>query len=337
MSDDLTFTGDLAPAFYDNGLEGAYFSSRDDNALIDAILVGGGDPNGMSVVYDNALGASGEGKLSLAFTAAMTLYPECWPGAPQQTGDCVSHAVRSAILGSYANEIMFGVNADKYDAPVVSDQGRKHTVFASEGLYWHRGHSGQGWSCSAAAKCAMTTSAMWLRQDYPQFGFDLTSYSGRNATRWGMVPPPENVVQHGRQNLVKTTTYIRNYQDLRDVIAQGNCVASCGSEAWSGSRDENGVAARKFGTWLHALAHTAVDDRPETIAKYGEGLVLTQNSWGEGYLSGSRKILGTNLEIPGGSFWSRWSDMKNRQLIAFSACKGWPARRLPNWGLGGII
>lgn len=337
MSHDIFFTPDLAPAMYEAGLPGAYINARDDNALIDSILEHGGNPSAMDVCYDNGLVNSGAGKLNIAFAAAMQLYPECWPGMPQETGDCVSHAVRSAILGSFCNEVVYGANLEKYDAPVVTEEARRSTVLASEPLYWNRGHGGQGWSCSAAARCAMEKAALWLRQDYPQFGFNLTKYSGRNATRYGLMPPPKEVIEYGKKNLVKTTTFIRTYEELRDVIAQGNCVATCGSEAWSGSRNEDGVAARKFGTWAHALMYGAVDDRAVTIKKYGEPLIQIQNSWGEGYLSGSRTILGTNLMIPKGSFWSRWSDCKNRQMIAFSACAGWPGRRLPSWGLENII
>ena len=54
-------------------------------------------------------------------------------------------------------------------------------------------------------------------------------------------------------------------------------------------------------------------------------------------MTGSRRILGTDLEIPLGSFWSRWDDAADRVFIAFSTGKGWTANRLPDWGLGGIV
>jgi hypothetical protein len=73
------------------------------------------------------------------------------------------------------------------------------------------------------------------------------------------------------------------------------------------------------------MAYTGVDDRDEVKAKYGGPLVLIQNSWGE-FNSGPRRIMGTNIDIPIGSFWARWSDISRRYMCAFSSVAGWPAR-----------
>jgi hypothetical protein len=53
------------------------------------------------------------------------------------------------------------------------------------------------------------------------------------------------------------------------------------------------------------------------INLYKEPLALVQNSWGN-WNDGSRRIFGTKLDIPIGSFWARWSDIKNREMIAVS-------------------
>jgi hypothetical protein len=88
--------------------------------------------------------------------------------------------------------------------------------------------------------------------------------------------------------------------------------------------------------WAHALAYLGVDDRPEIIERYGEPLVLVQNSWGQ-WNDGGRKILGTNINIPVGSFWAKWSDLKNRYMIAFSSVSGWPPKKLKSYGSLGNI
>ena len=79
-------------------------------------------------------------------------------------------------------------------------------------------------------------------------------------------------------------------------------------------------------------SYIGADDRPETHSKYGGPLVLVQNSWGSGWISGPRRIHGTDKDIPEGSFWARWSDLKRRYAAALSGHNGWPRQQLPDWG-----
>jgi len=331
------FAPELGPDVYESGLIGAYDNPADDNDLVEAIRQHDGAPNGSDVLFENSLYQTGSGKLSLAFSAPLAMYPDCLPGGAQERGDCVSWSTRYAVLTSYCNEVMHGKNLGKFDIPQVSDVARQNGVIATESWYWFRGHSGEGWTCSGAAKIALEKSGMWLRKPYEQFGFDLTKYDVTLAGRWGASKPPQDIVEQGQKTLIQTATFVRNYEELRDLIANGNGVSTCGGESWSGSRNEDGLCNRTAKGWAHAIAILGVDDRPETVSKYGCGLVLFQNSWGEGYLSGPRTVRGTPYQIPKGAFWSRWIDCQNRQMIALSAVQGWPARRLPNWGLEGIL
>jgi hypothetical protein len=75
------------------------------------------------------------------------------------------------------------------------------------------------------------------------------------------------------------------------------------------------------------------DDRKEIHQKYGGPLVLLLNSWGR-FNAGPRKVLGTDIEIPEGSFWARWKDVARREYIAYSGVNGWPARTLPDFDPG---
>ena len=58
-----------------------------------------------------------------------------------------------------------------------------------------------------------------------------------------------------------------------------------------------------IGTWHHAQLFHSYDDRPETVQKYGQPLVCWQNSWSR-WNSGPRRVRGTTIDIPHGSFWA---------------------------------
>jgi hypothetical protein len=80
------------------------------------------------------------------------------------------------------------------------------------------------------------------------------------------------------------------------------------------------------------MACIGYDDRDEIKKKYGEPLVLILNSWGI-WNGGGRRILGTDIDIPEGSFWTKWSEVKNRSCTAMSGAMGWPAKKLPSFDL----
>jgi hypothetical protein len=120
------------------------------------------------------------------------------------------------------------------------------------------------------------------------------------------------------------------------MLANGFALSTCGMESWNKERDAFGVCKRTPEGWAHAMAAVAADDRPEIHERYGCGLLLLANSWGN-YLKGADLIRGTNFRIPVGSFWVRWEDAKERYFVALGPSKGWHAAKLPDWGLGGVI
>ena len=75
------------------------------------------------------------------------------------------------------------------------------------------------------------------------------------------------------------------------------------------------------------MAVCGVDDRQDTVKKYGEPIILIQNSWGS-WNTGPRRVMGTNIDIPHGSFWSRWSDVRSRTYYAMSSAMGWEPKEL---------
>lgn len=294
---------------------------------------------GADIAYGNGWAGSGEGELVVPFVFHAQTFPGCWPGPAQDRGDCVSHSTKNAALLSLICEVVVGgadpVSGKLEGLPEVSAEGIKEGVLSTEAVYWWRGHGGDGWSCDHAAEVVTEQSGLWLRQNYPEFGFDLTHYSGSTAGKWGSRNPPDNILQFGKQHLARKATELQSFEELRDFLHNGYGVSSCGGEGFSSTRNEDGVSSRRGG-WSHAMAYLGVDDRDATKSKYGGPLVLVQNSWAV-WNSGPRTIMGTNIEIPEGSFWARWSDVQNRDMHAFSSIDGWPARDLPDFGATGRI
>lgn len=326
-------------AAYEKGFIGAYNDPAADARLWEEVSAAGGLPNGAMACQAFGLENTGKGKLSLPALEIAALYPEALPGGAQGRGDCVSWSTRNACLGSMCCEITSGkpdeVSGRLEGAPDVSPLARVNGVLSTEAFYNWRRHGGDGWTCSAAASVAMKESGLWLRKKYDEIGIDLTQYSSRNAGIYGSRTPPESWLAIGKDHLIRTVTDVEDYEQLRDFLANGYCISSCGSEGFSNERNEHGVSSRK-GSWAHAMAYLGVDDRNDIKEIYKEPLILVQNSWGA-WNDGPRRIYGTNIDIPVGSFWARWSDIKNRSMIAFSGVNGWPPKKLKSYGALGNI
>jgi hypothetical protein len=327
----------LLQGMYERGFVGSYWNPLSAQKFGDDIESLGGTRYGEDACRQYNIEGVGAGKLSLPFMAVTQRFPLAIPGRAQERGDCVSFSTRTALLISYMSELMYGSNPDRHSVPEVSETAERSSVIATEPLYWYRAHGGDGWQCAEAADVALTKSAMWLRKDYPELQINLTNYSPQTAGKWGATPPPQKITEVGRQNLCRNATVCRTYEAVRDMLATGNALSSCGSEAFDSTRDKYGVAKRSSKKWYHAMAYGAVDDRPETVARFGCGLVLVINSWGSNWISGNTLIDGTQLHIPQGCFWAKWSDISNRYAIAMGASVGWPARLMPDWGLRGIL
>lgn len=329
--DRLAQSSDEIHQMYSDGFAGAW---HDPVAIADFenLIVGsGGNLDGESVAQANGLSGSGEGRLVIPFVYVLQLLPGCWPGAAQQRGDCVSHDTKNAALVTMCCDIASGKPDEQTGQveglPEFDPVGITQGALSSEAIYWYRGYSGDGWSCEAAATVAITRSALWPRKAYPELGIDLTRYSGSLAGKYGRTAPPEAITATGKRNLIRQSTRVRTFADVRDYLANGYGISTCGGEGWSSTRDENGVSRRK-GSWSHAMAMIGADDRDIIKQKYGEPLVLILNSWGK-WNTGGRRILGTTIDIPEGAFWTTWSSVRNRSMLAFSGANGWPTKELP--------
>jgi hypothetical protein len=329
-SGDHAWKPDEVIRMYNAGFAGC---GRDDEAK-EKLLRSVEWPHAEDACHHFGLADSGEGGLYLTFPAIEQLYPGGIPGAAQQRGDCVSHDTKNAALATMCNEIVAGkpdeLSGRIEGAPKVSATGIQNGILSTEYLYWWRGYNGDGWSCGAAADVARTKGALVPRNAYPEAGIDLSEYSGRLAGKYGSQEPPDSILAIGQSHIVRTVTNIETFESLRDLIANGYGVSSCGGEGFSNQRDENGFS-RRSGSWSHAMAIWGVDSRQIIVDKYGDNLCLVMNSWGR-WNSGGRTILGTNIQIPEGAFWARWRDIQRRDFYALSGANGFPAQKLPDWG-----
>ena len=293
--------------------------------------------DGESAAYANGLVGTGEGKLTVLSHYIEQIYPGSLPGPPQQRGDCVSHSNSVAALATIVGESISGqpdeISGEVESAPEVSPDGVRAGVISSCYTYWFRGYNGDGWQCSLAAKTCANYGVM-LCKKYSD-DLDLSNYSSSLAGKYGKRSPPSDVIDIGRQHLIRTATRVSGYEQIRDFISNSYGISTCGGESWSSVRDECGVSKRTRKGWSHAVGLIGVDDRDAVKRRYNTvGLCLLINSWGR-WNSGSRSVMNSDLEIPAGSWWTRYEDMENRSCYALSSVRGWPPKKLPaimeNW------
>lgn len=335
---------DLAPEkiaeMYGNGFVGAWSDPEAKGELRQQIGSAGGIVDAEDACTAFGLAGLGEGKLSLLFPTADKVFQGCMPGPAQQRGDCVSHGTKNAALMTLAVEI-FNARPDEVTGlvegtPELPTAGIQQGVLSTEYIYWWRGYNGDGWSCPTAASKVLKHGIM-LRKPYTDLGIDLTSYSGGLAGKYGSQSPPSNIESAGKEHLIRTATDASGKMEaIRDLIAGGYGVVHCGGEGWSNRRDENGFSNRS-GSWSHAMSYIGYDDRDEIKQKYGEPLILILNSWGSSWIGGGRTILGTNIQIPEGSFWAKVSACRSRDATAFSGVNGWPRKKLVDLGATGRV
>lgn len=227
--------------------------------------------------------------------------------------NCVSHAVRNAIDVTRAVEIDINGEAESFE-----HRG------ATEGIYQSRSHRGQGMSCSGAARYVNSQGGILIRKDYGDV--DLSTYNSSLGARKRI--PRSVFIDEAQKHQVQTVSLITTIEEARDALANGYGLACCSGVGFESRRDNNGISRRK-GSWAHAMAWIACDDTREL---YDETLFLIQNSWGK-WNSGPKRH-----GQPDGSFWVRERDaraiLNARGSFVFSNVDGFPARELPNYGLG---
>ncbi len=348
--DATALTTERVAELYANGFAGATYSA-DAVAEFNAAML---QPDGVHVCHSSGMAESGAGKLVIPFVHVLEMFPGCWPGAQGQArGDCVSWGARNAALMTMVCDIVSGQPDEKSgkpeEKPDVPAGGISDGVLSTEAFYWWRGYNGDGWQCPSVAKVACQKSGLVLRKNYPEFGVDLTRYSGSTAGKYGSRAPGDDVVKVVTQHLIHQATNASNYEARRDLLHNGYGLIDCGGEGWSSSRDEYGMSKRS-GSWSHSMSEIGFDDRDSTKQKFGEPLVCILNSWAK-WNSGPRDIFQSaalvppekkaawaaagitnpatgNIMIPEGSFWTLASTCNRREVYAFSGAHGWPKKQV---------
>lgn len=336
---------------YENGFAGALYSPEE----FEKFVASQPHPDGDKVCHDFGLADTGAGKLVIPFVHVLETWPGAWQSLiAQGRGDCVSWSSRNGCLLTFTCDITSGQPDEKTgkpeEKPDVPQEGIDNDVLSTEAIYWYRGYDGDGWYCPTAAQVCCTKGGVVLRKNYTELGFDLTRYSARQAGLYGRRSPTSQVEDMTNDHLIHQATVARSFEAGRDLLFNGYGLSTCGGEGLSSQRDENGVS-RRSGSWAHAMAYVGADDRDVIKAIYNEPLFLILNSHGR-FNRGSRDIyqsasmvppakkalwekLGIvnpatgNIMIPHGSCWVRYSEIRNRDMTAFSGAAGWPAKDLP--------
>lgn len=273
----------------------------------------------------SGLAESGVGKLVTLYRYLLRLAPKTYMVA-QRRGDCVSFAYRLACDTVRATEIL----------AEGEPEGWKNET-SPEWLYWGRGHSGEGASCSTVGEFVSQKAGMLLRGDYPQWGFDVTKYNPRVGEN-GRSGPPAEAVAATRENNITVLTRVTDIDQARDAIASGHALVCCSGLSWSDKRDERGVSERTPPGWAHAMCWSAVDARPEIVAKYGGPLFGIHQTWGSWNSGGWAAEYGP---CPTGMFWTRARDaataISHGGTYAVADARGFKPTILPNLGAGGRL
>lgn len=283
-----------------------------------------------SVIQDHGFADAGKGKLSVPFVAITERYPNAFAGPAQQVGSCVADAVSVSILQTLCTEAMAGepdpVSGYIETYPDVTKTAEKNRPVAMEPIYRHRGHRGHGWHCSAAVSIAVEKVGAVVRKDY---GFvDLTEYNPKWASAQWKGAASEEEANAFDDNLVQDAVRVTEWEQFRDLTAAGFGIVTCGGESWSNKRDENAMSERTRVGWAHALHGNCLsDDRPETHRKFGGPLCGPSNTWGR-WNTGPRRIPGTDLEMPHGTWIARWKDFRKREMYAIAGLNGWLREKL---------
>jgi hypothetical protein len=297
---------------------------------------------------------AGKGELVLPFIAVMELWPNAYPGDPQLEGSCVGHNGKNAGMVTAATEALCGipdeVTKEVEGPPDVPPEGEKSGVFSPAVTYAYRGYRWHGWDCGSCAEVMTGEGGLVVAKNYD--GLDLTNVTGRTEN---LTPSqiPAAVRQLAKKHRFRSSARCNSPEAIRDALAVGMGCQTCGGEGFSSSMNDWGVAAPR-GSWPHAMAYGGWDERPKTIAKFGDRLVMLFQSWGH-WNRGGRDIFDSaeyvpaakraewiskgivnaatgNIMIPKGAFWVKYSHVRRRSVYSMGGFSGHRRKRLENYG-----
>ncbi len=202
----------------------------------------------------------------------------------QNTGDCVSFGSAGIVDTIRCVQISLG-KFEEWNFPTATE-----VIYALSRVEIGKGQfSGSPGSLGAWAAEAVKRYGTLLRKKYGKY--DFTNYSAQKADSMGETGLANELEPEAHQHLVKTITFTKKYEEVRDAIYNGYGVTIASNRGFNNVRDKDGFL-RPEGVWSHQMRVDAVDDN-----FYRPGVCIRQ-SWPLNWISGP-----TRNDQPPDSFW----------------------------------
>jgi hypothetical protein len=211
---------------------------------------------------------SGKGKRVLNHLNYIQFDPTKAMVGAQDTGDCVSWAIRMALDQLRCNKIALGA----WEAYIARQ--------ATCGIYSGRGHTGQGADPVGLSAYAVKIGTILERvYEIGSNKYDFTNYS--DYVRWGMSRGrsgvPSDLLEQTKQYTAGGYKVVTTNDALADLMYNKG-TAHCGSGL--GVESTGNPISRRRGSWSHDMGITGYDDTDECKEKFGGRIWLWDQSWG---------------------------------------------------------
>jgi hypothetical protein len=234
------------------------------------------------------------------------------PTYRQEIGDCVSMGAANAVNYLSAMEIVRLGDREKFRPafqPFIYGISR---VQIGGGRINGDGSIGS-WAAEGLKKFGV------LFADEP----DVPKYSGSVAKTWGNCPgPPVQFLQRAKPFVLKTTSQVTSYEQVRDALVNGYPVTVASNQGFQmrGKVDRSKLWGVPAGSWAHQMCFIGVDDDSARPGCY------CLNSWGP-------DAHGSPVDdAPPGGFWVDASVVtkmvRQQDSFACSQFDGFPAQDL---------
>lgn len=259
---------------------------------------------------------SGKGKTVCLYRATYkVLGQENYPYRLQEIGDCTAESEGQVIDNLKCVQIAIGDIPGEFEGMTCSE-----VIYGYERINIAQGQMGSedggcgAWVCDAVLKLGTVIYGVYD-------GIDISKYSGQRAKDYGINGVPHQLDKYAHEHLIKATSIVSSWEELRDAIANGYPCQVCSQQGFANVRNKDGTADPQ-GTWPHAMSILAVDDNPNNPA------ALISNTWGRTWIKGPQRF----GDEPDGSFWVV-PEVLNRMLSfgdshAFSNLEGYPPKKL---------
>lgn len=212
----------------------------------------------------------------------------------QGIGDCVSWGYKHGC------DITLAVDCELGAAPKEDwIEAATESIYGGSRVEAHGGPPPNGgWgdgSYGGGASKFLHDYGVCFRQDYPEFGFDLTTYSSRRAKDWGNYgnggqSDNGRFDTEAKKHPVRNVALIVSFEEAAAAIKSGYPVPVCSGQGFSSQRDAAGFS-RPSGSWSHCMCFVGV--------RYDRPGLLCLNSWGPSWVGGPK----WPDDQPEGSFW----------------------------------